>query len=63
MTIEEIRVRRAELVERRQFANDELQRVRLESQILSTYCSHPNAYSYTAMGDPGRKCDDCGWQT
>lgn len=37
--------------------------LREEQQALIRRCKHPGKYPYSAMGDPGTKCPDCGWQT
>lgn len=41
------------------------QRMRLvtEFEILRRDCTHPKKRTYSAMGDLGEICDDCGWQT
>lgn len=37
--------------------------VRAELEVLALRCRHPNQYGYTAMGEPGTKCPDCGKTT
>lgn len=37
--------------------------LREEQQALMRRCKHPRRYPYSAMGDRGTKCPDCGWQT
>lgn len=32
-------------------------------RVLHAQCDHPDQYTYYAMGEPGQKCPDCGWQT
>lgn len=33
------------------------------AQTLREQCEHPSAYFYTAIGELGRRCPDCGWAT
>jgi len=63
MNRDEIVKRRNDLNARRAEASAELTRIQLEFSLLSTYCSHENLYSYTAMGEPGTKCPDCAYAT
>jgi hypothetical protein len=32
-------------------------------RVLQKQCKHPNSYQYSAMGELGIKCPDCGYQT
>ena len=32
-------------------------------RVLQTMCKHPNKYQYSAMGELGWFCPDCGYQT
>ena len=63
MTKDEIVARRKQLEGQRREANAALERIRLECQLLYTYCEHLDKYQYSAMGELGWKCPDCGWQT
>lgn len=32
-------------------------------RVVQARCKHPNKYQYSAMGELGLKCPDCGWAT
>lgn len=32
-------------------------------RVLQRECEHPDKYQYSAMGELGWKCPDCGWAT
>ena len=63
MTQEEIRARREELDARRKEARRQMEHVQVDYRHLQLDCDHPNQYTYSAMGELGQKCPDCGWQT
>lgn len=50
----------ARLRDRLAEANAEVQRVRLEMQILKTRCSHPDKFRTSHMGESCVDCPDCG---
>lgn len=67
MTQQEIRQRREAVLHDLQVMRNE-QEVReaplvAELRGLVRLCSYPDKYRYTAQGDPGEKCPDCGYQT
>lgn len=41
----------------------ELEVIRVRRKGFQVQCSHPDKYTYYAMGEPGIKCPDCGYQT
>jgi len=59
----EIRERRKELDRRMAEARQVEEHVMVDYRALENECTHPKAYTYYAMGEPGRKCPDCGYQT
>ena len=63
MTEEEIRTRRNDLEYQLKEAQAKKERVLLEMRILHTHCDHPKKHKYSAMGELGDYCPDCGWQT
>lgn len=62
-TQEEIRAEHDRLTERLNDAYREMEIIRAEMRVLHTRCDHPRAFTYSAMGELGRKCPDCGWAT
>jgi len=32
-------------------------------RVVQARCRHPDKFEYSAMGDLGWKCPDCGWAT
>lgn len=60
---DEIVKRREELM--RLLSENDRQRahITVDLRALQRLCPHPNARGYSAMGETGRVCDDCGWQT
>lgn len=58
-----IRKRRIDLVVKRRDIQRQLDHVTLDLKHVQLDCDHPGKYRYYAMGDPGWKCDDCGWAT
>lgn len=63
MTQDEIRAVHAEIEQRRDDLRIMERDLRNKQDDLIRRCKHPNKYDYTAMGDPGVKCPDCGYQT
>lgn len=63
MTKEEIVRRRLELDRDLRVLDAQKVRVQAEINILQAECDHPEKYTYTAQGDPGVHCPDCGWTT
>lgn len=63
LTKAEIIAAREEIDQKIAEANAAVRRARLELQILYTYCEHPDKFQYSAMGELGWKCPDCGWAT
>jgi predicted nucleic acid-binding Zn-ribbon protein len=41
----------------------EIDIIRDRMKVLRVQCKHPNSYTYSAMGELGRMCPDCGYQT
>lgn len=41
----------------------ELEVIRVRCKGFQVQCSHPDSYTYYAMGERGTKCPDCGYQT
>lgn len=37
--------------------------LQVKKDALQKGCHHPKRYQYSAMGELGWKCPDCGWQT
>ncbi len=35
--------------------------LKLQKKQFQRQCEHPNKYSYSAQGDMGVHCPDCGW--
>lgn len=63
MTQDEIK---NEYTERKDAISDLLGEIEIERaylRVLQRKCKHPNAYTYSAMGELGTKCSDCGYQT
>lgn len=63
MTPEEIRAeykRRTGNIKR---LNGDIAIERAYINVLQTFCEHPEAYQYSAMGELGTKCPDCGYAT
>lgn len=63
MTIEAIRKRREELREVIDEAKTKIAIAKAELEMMTQRCSHPNIRKYSAMGEIGEICDDCGYQT
>lgn len=63
MDQEKIKAARKKLWEKIQEHEGSITVLHAQMRVLQARCSHPNKYSYTAMGDPGEKCPDCGYQT
>lgn len=40
-----------------------IEELRLTLKQIRRSCKHPNKYSYSAMGELGHCCPDCGWST
>lgn len=51
---------KAKLRDRLAEANAEVERVRLEMQILKTRCLHPDKFRTSHMGESCVDCPDCG---
>jgi hypothetical protein len=60
---EEIRAEYQRLEEKIADARGEIEIARAMQKVNRVKCKHPNAYTYSAMGELGRKCPDCGYQT
>lgn len=46
--------------------NNHKRQIRLlevQKEQLQDNCKHPDKFRYSAMGEVGWKCPDCGWQT
>jgi predicted adenine nucleotide alpha hydrolase (AANH) superfamily ATPase len=54
---------RLKLMRRMQAAKGELNILNAEMQNLQRWCTHPEKFTYSAMGEKGERCNDCGWQT
>ena len=61
MDQEQIKKKKAELDEKFLLLRELREQLDLKAKMLRTRCKHPNKYEYTAMGEPGSKCPDCGW--
>lgn len=62
-TQEQIHDFRIMLMRRMAAANAELNILKAEMQNLQRSCTHPDKRTYSAMGELGETCDDCGWRT
>lgn len=38
-----------------------IEELNLQLIHLQRQCQHPNLYTYSAMGEKGKRCPDCGW--
>jgi hypothetical protein len=45
------------------FHNGEVEVLRARIGVLQAQCKHPDKYTYSAMGELGVRCPDCGYQT
>lgn len=45
------------------FHNGEVEVLRARIRVLQAQCKHPDKYTYSAMGELGVRCPDCGYQT
>ncbi|OGD78159.1 hypothetical protein A2368_02770 [Candidatus Collierbacteria bacterium RIFOXYB1_FULL_49_13] len=42
---------------------EQIEDLRTKRVRLQKKCNHPKSYQYSACGELGWKCPDCGWQT
>lgn len=63
MTQEEIIAAHGNIQERLQELREEEEALQVEWKQLERRCEHPDAYEYSAMGELGKRCPDCGWST
>jgi hypothetical protein len=59
----EIYEQREDILSRMLTAQRQVELLKVEMQFLQKMCKHPNSYEYSAMGEKGQACKDCGWQT
>jgi len=62
MKITEIRKRRKEIEDEISEIKKSLELARLEMKHLQSQCKHPKLRKYSAMGETGNYCPDCGYQ-
>lgn len=62
MTQEEIRQKRAAIHEEAAELSEQLEIVHAKLMALQRRCTHPKLRTYSAMGELGKVCDDCGYQ-
>ena len=62
MKITEIRKRRKELLAELETAKEAVEIVRTKMKSLQRQCEHPKLRKYSAMGETGNYCSDCGYQ-
>jgi hypothetical protein len=62
-TQEEIRAKREDYDNQIAELHGEIEILHARKGVLRAQCKHPDAYTYSAMGELGRKCPDCGYQT
>jgi hypothetical protein len=63
MNREQIKSTREKLRKQIQKHEHGIEILRARMKVLQSQCLHPKQFNYTAMGDPGVKCPDCGYQT
>lgn len=63
MTPEQIKAQREKYNSEIAVHQGEIEILRARINVLKKQCKHPDAYTYSAMGELGRKCPDCGYQT
>ena len=62
MRITEIRKRRKEIKAEIDAAQLALDLARTKAKSLQRQCDHPKMRKYSAMGETGNYCPDCGYQ-
>jgi len=62
-TLEEIRKARVELEADLEDARRQVRDTQAALKALHGECEHPNKFQYSATGELGWKCPDCGWST
>lgn len=63
MTPDEIKREYETRMERIEELRGDIEIERAYLNVLKKRCKHPNSYTYSAMGELGQKCPDCGYQT
>ena len=63
MTKEEIYAKYVEQMEKILIAQCDIDIARATMRANQRFCKHPDKYTYSAMGELGVKCPDCGYQT
>ena len=62
MKITEIRKQRKAIQDEMETAKDALEVARMKFKKLHRQCEHPKLRKYSAMGETGNYCPDCGYQ-
>lgn len=62
-TQEEIRLIAEKFDDEVRMAQAALEVAKAKTRYVQTLCRHPDLTTYSAMGEPGKYCPDCYYQT